>query len=854
MIEPLRLQELFDAWPATGAPADAHATRLESALRVAADGGAVGAADLAGLTRDALREWQEATRRRELPWPLKVSAESPWPEPDEWRRAGIHVAPGSDPNTRLIVAVTPWQPTWLPDAEAAIDGEAASRRTRRPRDPWSADPVWQAALGLAEYRSLEQREAVRTLLTCRQDATVLVCLPTGGGKSLVGLLQALAPGGARSTTIVIVPTVSLAIDQEEQLRQHLRNLGAEDAEEAFAFHSGVAQPARAQIMAKIASGQQRVVFTSPEAAVRSLQEPLRVAARAGTIAQFVIDEAHIVASWGAEFRPDFQLLAGLRRELIELSAASGSPFLTVLMTATATASDVQTLTELFVERGMPLIACGAVALRPEIDYWTSCSPSPEQRLDRVIEAVMNMPRPLLVYTSTREDARYLQYALREIGLLRTVIVTGDSSEDDRRRAVQSLRGQGHDAPVADVAIGTSAFGLGIDIPDVRCVIHACLPESIDRYYQEAGRAARDGRAATSLLLWTPADEDIARSLNENKLITTELARQRWQAMRARATEVDDTLSIPLNALRIGLLDDSEENEKWNARTLSLMARSGLLRMSGVRRIEEGAAATQVATIRLLRHDLSVEAGWQSFNETRSQTLVSRRQQLQAMRMIANGGPVCDALRDVYTVEQSATLTATLLPDDSCGGCPGCRSFRNLLAVATPSVIPPPPVPSGVLSARVRRVLQQGSTLLVSSTQDEMIDRQYGIAITELCRGGVRHLICSRRVASGRAVARSLATLVLEGLQAAPLVTTIEEFADGRPQLAPLATLVIVEPTDAPQLVARLLQSPGALPSPRIAILPADFRSWERPDMTIQEFYPAGLTLPGLVQLLQGRNA
>src|SRR4029079_17426536 len=111
----------------------------------------------------------------------------------------------------------------------APDAYPASREPRRPVDPRPADPVWLKYTSLPEYRSLEQREAVRAVLVSPPDATILVCLPTGSGKSLVALLAALSPDVRNGATVVVLPTVSLAIDQEEHLREHLFRLGAPDA-------------------------------------------------------------------------------------------------------------------------------------------------------------------------------------------------------------------------------------------------------------------------------------------------------------------------------------------------------------------------------------------------------------------------------------------------------------------------------------------------------------------------------------------------------------------------------------------------------------------------------------------------
>src|SRR5262249_52853904 len=148
-------------------------------------------------------------------------------------------------------------------------------------------------------------------------------------------------------------------------------LAAPDAEESFSYSAGVTGQPRLAMFARIRAGQQRAVFTSPESVCGLLGDVLGDAADSGYLRQFVIDEAHTVASWGAEFRPDFQLLAGVRHQLLARARDRGHSFQTVLMTATATEADVDTLTDLFVDRGRPLVVCGAAALRPELAYWAA---------------------------------------------------------------------------------------------------------------------------------------------------------------------------------------------------------------------------------------------------------------------------------------------------------------------------------------------------------------------------------------------------------------------------------------------------------------------------------------------------
>ena len=163
------------------------------------------------------------------------------------------------------------------------------------------------------------------------------------------------------------------------------------------------------------------------------------------------------------------------------------------MSATVTAADVVTLSNLFADPNANWWSPVRHPYAPRSRTSRPRHPTRKARLERVCEAVLHLPRPLFVYATTKPDVAALADALARRGIKRLVVVTGDSTDEERRYAVDSLRGTDGIPPTGDVAVGTSAFGLGIDVPDVRAVIHACLPETIDRYYQEVGRAARDGR-------------------------------------------------------------------------------------------------------------------------------------------------------------------------------------------------------------------------------------------------------------------------------------------------------------------------------------------------------------------------
>jgi len=229
-----------------------------------------------------------------------------------------------DTEAGKAIAALRWKPQWLTTGSINLFPEDslyddAGRRADAEAPP---DPVlWRA--GVSKYRSEAQREAVRTVLSAPAGSTVVVNLPTGSGKSLCALLPSLLPipgeSGLPGVTPIIVPTVGLALDLEGRSTSLVQHQTAYQPED----------PSRRETALRCSAGVQGPVFLSPESFVGSLAEPLRVAARSGFIRYLVIDEAHMVSTWGDDFRPAFQQIASFRRELIALSGSE--PFVTLLL-------------------------------------------------------------------------------------------------------------------------------------------------------------------------------------------------------------------------------------------------------------------------------------------------------------------------------------------------------------------------------------------------------------------------------------------------------------------------------------------------------------------------------------------
>ncbi len=169
---------------------------------------------------------------------------------------------------------------------------------------------------------------------------------------------------------------------------------------------------------------------------------------------------------------------------------------------------------------------------------------PDRRDSYLIETLAACPDQAIIYAALRNEQRRgtltpakVQGLATEAGFIRHAVVDGGSSTAHRERVVNGLQDRPGAPAQYDLVFATSTFGLGIDVPDIRTVIHACMPESLDRYYQEVGRGGRDGKAAISVVLATKADEDVADGLAAPKYVTSELARARWDAMFAARREL-----------------------------------------------------------------------------------------------------------------------------------------------------------------------------------------------------------------------------------------------------------------------------------------------------------------------------
>lgn len=647
----------------------------------------VDSGDLAGLVRHAMYREASVTGDKDFVW--TVPKFPPWPSKELWAESNIEVI-AEDQHSFLLRANKRWSADWLPNSQEFDPFDAAFRETPR-RVGWPASPhlaldtalQYGLKLPFTGYQGPGQRLAVRAAFFLRPGGTLVVNLPTGTGKSLVAWAPSLL-SELNTLTVMITPTIALAIDQERQLHEKYPNApGALPRE--LAWHSGLSDDARKVIRDRVRNQSQRVLITSPESFVGPLSRVLYETAEKGLLKYFVVDEAHLVAQWGNDFRPEFQAMSGMRRDLLRHCPA-GKEFRTLLLSATLTQESFDVLETLFSDG--PFDSVNAVSLRPEPEYWISPSNSKQERDRKVTELLRLVPRPFLLYVTTQHDAEEWHLCLKQLGIKRTGCVHGSTSNDERERVISLWR-----AGEIDCVVATSAFGLGMDKSNIRAVIHACIPESIDRYYQEVGRSGRDGKASVSFLLPSAeADTSTAKSISSERVISIDKGYKRWSDLikSEKAVRTNGVWQVDLNTRPKHIQQDSDANFAWNLRTLVLLNRAGIIRLESSRPPDiqptEGESdssfekrreqameqffATAHLTIRESGGHLD-HAVWNTVvNAERERMLATSNQAFDRMERLLQGNvEIGRLLQETYSIR---TANGGATPEHFCAGCPECR--------------------------------------------------------------------------------------------------------------------------------------------------------------------------------------
>lgn len=327
--------------------------------------------------------------------------------------------------------------------------------------------------GHAGFRP-KQAEIIESILNGKDTVALL---PTGGGKSICFQVPAMAQDGI---CIVVSPLVALMQDQV----QALKNIGIK----ALSITGGISIDTLRTLLDNAIYGNYKFLYVSPE---RLQQEMVQNAIREMPVNLIAVDEAHCISQWGNDFRPAYKNITVLR-ELHPLVPI-------IALTATATPEVLtDTIAELQLE--LPEVIQNSF-VRPNIAYRVY---KEDDKLYRVEQLLKNNTGSAIVYVRSRKTAVETSNHLTHLGIPSTFYHGGVTKEEKKKRLEQWLRGS------VKTMVATNAFGMGIDKADVRLVIHIQLPESLEGYFQEAGRAGRDGQPAAAILLYNSYDKKLVQ--------------------------------------------------------------------------------------------------------------------------------------------------------------------------------------------------------------------------------------------------------------------------------------------------------------------------------------------------------
>ncbi|MGL5151288.1 MAG: RecQ family ATP-dependent DNA helicase [Clostridium sp.] len=365
-------------------------------------------------------------------------------------------------------------------------------------------PVLASGFCLKDF----QKRVIKNVL---DNGNTLCIMPTGGGKSIIYWMSGLLLDGI---TIVISPLIALIDEQSEKLK--------ENGYEVLAIHGGMDSNKQSQILKDFANKKfnPKFIFVSPEKIATDGLFEYCISKRKEEITMFAIDEVHCVSQWGTSFRPFYKRIP----DFIEKVFEEGRYPKVLSLTATLNAKEIIDICNEFNISKSNIIKDNLL-MRPEISLKVLKFSNEDEKEEKFWDLLkIHKHEKVLIYVYRIESERGVE-RLSEKAVEKgynSICFHGEMTAKQRKEIISKYKNND-----INIIFATNAFGMGIDIPDVRTVIHFMIPESVEQYYQEVGRAARDGKAANAYLLYTNKNIDVKRRYfidgsfpSEDKLINT----------------------------------------------------------------------------------------------------------------------------------------------------------------------------------------------------------------------------------------------------------------------------------------------------------------------------------------------
>lgn len=506
------------------------------------------------------------------------------------------------------------------------------------------------------FKSIEQQIAVMGALRVPAGYTAMVAMSTGGGKSLV--TQTVSYQYDDSLSVIIVPTISLMLDQQ---RNASKIIAPENKNEIMYYHSGCNVD---ELVSALDKDLVRMLFVSPEALIKNIriQNSIFKANSKGYLKNLIIDEAYVIIEWGASFRVDFQCLDSFRR----LLTRDNPSLRTYLLSATFSKKTVDNLKMFYSDDDRWIeIRLDTLRKEPSFDIIKCCSYT--EKHSRIKELASKLPRPMIIYVNSPDDAETIRSELVESGFHNTRVFTGRTSSSERERIINEWVNDEF-----DLMIATCAFGVGVDKKDVRTVIHFYVPSGPDQYYQECGRGGRDGLPCLGVMLYTDNDVNSAMSMTQ-KVLTVEKLCGRWFSMlNSRKTNIqlesiviDTSVKPDYNETDAFYVEVNNADVTWNVYVILLLRRAGLIKITDVKYDND----RYVFNIDLIdkRIRFNNEQTVEIFNKVRddeSKSIYSEINELASKLRRVGKSCWSSMFNDIY-----------LLTDEYCAGCNNHNTIR-----------------------------------------------------------------------------------------------------------------------------------------------------------------------------------